>query len=647
MVNYGKDEFSEEVDYAKFETRMHALVLELLDPTLKKSTALDSNVTQLRSELERMNLYLTELTRKFTAVEKEYCGLENFKMTLATWDKERRQKDHDTTEKIASIRGELEGFRYSQERKDAAIHSIQRTNDRLVAEMTRLQEAIERQRHFHEKQITHQAALLHDASTTLEVKIATVETRLHKLGDEVWGEETGLAKVSAGLSKMTNTVLSLSETISNMEHNKASKSQLAHLQEEVNKLLSDANYNVMALKESIGRTVNDVKEHFKTVTKVTAAQNSTMLAEARNTFAQDMNESAKARAEMMSFIEKSEKQFAKLENAVNSTQDQIQKAVEATQGDVEGLTSLRKQDQMIAQHETKMLTENMHEVKDSSEAVMKTIEHLSSILGMILKSERMSAALDTQDNSDRAKVALMGFTEPEASPTRNKRGSSRPNTSSTSSRPSTVSTRASAMGDHYDSATTLSDMGDGMPSVSIDNRCMSCSGQASTIVSGFKMACLQYTPGPVSYGKREYKRVELLDLRQSLLNQAYDALANGPEMQDLRRGQKKEAGQRVSYLDNSRFSSLGPASPLGYGSSISRPIHSGGSAAEDLDSLRTGSAGWSSLPEAPATDNRPSTTNSQRSTATRHMPPITPRKGSQLQAGAHSSSTRSPRTSDG
>jgi len=48
------------------------------------------------------------------------------------------------------------------------------------------------------------------------------------------------------------------------------------------------------------------------------------------------------------------------------------------------------------------------------------------------------------------------------------------------------------------------------------------------VLSGFKMACLEYTPGPVSFAKKTYARVELLDLRDKLLGQAQDGLKHGP-----------------------------------------------------------------------------------------------------------------------
>jgi len=42
------------------------------------------------------------------------------------------------------------------------------------------------------------------------------------------------------------------------------------------------------------------------------------------------------------------------------------------------------------------------------------------------------------------------------------------------------------------------------------------------------MACLQYAPGPVTFGKKVYKRTDLMGMRTQLLEQAHEALSQGP-----------------------------------------------------------------------------------------------------------------------
>jgi len=62
------------------------------------------------------------------------------------------------------------------------------------------------------------------------------------------------------------------------------------------------------------------------------------------------------------------------------------------------------------------------------------------------------------------------------------------------------------------------------PVITVDKRCLSCSGSHATVLAGFKLACLQYTPGPVEYQKVIYDRTELLDLQIKLVEQAKERL---------------------------------------------------------------------------------------------------------------------------
>merc|ERR1719355_58466 len=65
------------------------------------------------------------------------------------------------------------------------------------------------------------------------------------------------------------------------------------------------------------------------------------------------------------------------------------------------------------------------------------------------------------------------------------------------------------------------------PVVRVDNRCLSCSGQAPLVLSAFKMACLQYAPSPVEHDGSKHDRGELLQQRSQLLQTAHGLLSEG------------------------------------------------------------------------------------------------------------------------
>merc|ERR1712232_306657 len=48
-----------------------------------------------------------------------------------------------------------------------------------------------------------------------------------------------------------------------------------------------------------------------------------------------------------------------------------------------------------------------------------------------------------------------------------------------------------------------------------------------SLLAAFKMACLRYEPGPVTYEKKTYARTDLMDMRDRLLGEAESALVRG------------------------------------------------------------------------------------------------------------------------
>merc|ERR1719215_2332436 len=66
------------------------------------------------------------------------------------------------------------------------------------------------------------------------------------------------------------------------------------------------------------------------------------------------------------------------------------------------------------------------------------------------------------------------------------------------------------------------------PTISVDQRCLSCSGQARTVLSAFKVACLQYSPSTVNYDDRDHTRHELLERMNRMLEAARGKLASFP-----------------------------------------------------------------------------------------------------------------------
>jgi len=496
-----------EIEIAELETRVRRSTLELIQPSIKKTTQMESDLEGLREELRRSTSVISDLARVSIKVEEQVVVVEGFREEMTKWEAERRAVQAHVAETLSNMKLDLDTFRYSLERKDSSMHGMQRTMDRMVGELSKLQEGSEALRQHVELRLAQTGKILNGAKTDLECKLITLETKTNRLSDELWAEETGLARATGNITKTNDLVMNLSEEMKRMQHDKANMTQLEAVQDDANELIRDANCNVTMLKQTVDTMVNSVKEHFKTATTVVAAHNATMLSEVRASYQDELTHAAALRTEVMEFLEATKVNVARIESTVETGHERTSGIVNRVTDDIVDLTKSRKRDNADNSLAGQTMKEQISKVSASSESVQKCLEHFGSIIAVMLKSDRVASALAQQENVDRAKVALMGYRD-----TKEQKG--RPSTSSKAG-----GKRPAKGGEGSESGEAV---------ISVDNRCLSCSGQAQHVLSGFKMACLQYAPGPVSFSKKLYKQDELLELRQALLDQAQEQLAQGP-----------------------------------------------------------------------------------------------------------------------
>lgn len=519
-----------EIEFAEFETRIRKFILELLEPTIRRTTQLENDMQNYDAEFSRTTTMLSNCMEKSHKAEQQIQVVEHFREELARWDAERRQAEAKVAEDMAGVKQELDMFRSSLERKESTIHGMQRTTDRLTQELSKVQQAAEELRMHVEKRMGQQSKILNGAKTDMEVKLIALETHFNRLSDELWGEETGLAKVTSDLGRTNAIVGGLSEDMKQLQVGKANVEQFETVQQEVDEMIRDALSNVAQLKQTVGTVVSDVKEHFRTATNQIAAHNASMLTEVRSSYQEELRHAAELRREIKEFMGETQRNISHLEDVVGRSQDQTESMVREVRKDVEDLNTRRKRDKQNAETESKALKQQISGVNGTGASVAKCIEHISSVVWVLLKSDRMACALSRQDDADRGKVALMGYRDSGGGEKKRER------------RPSSAAAEDNDI-------------------VSVDQRCLSCSGQGNAVLSGFKMACLSYAPGAVAYGKKVYPRSELMQLRTQLLEQAYEALEHGPvdfERSDIQLPKAVDEG-----APQGRASSVSPSLELG------------------------------------------------------------------------------------
>merc|ERR1719161_351934 len=111
------------------------------------------------------------------------------------------------------------------------------------------------------------------------------------------------------------------------------------------------------------------------------------------------------------FMQETQRSVTHLEELVAASQGQAEAMITEVRNEMEELNKKRKRDRSNADLETKALKHRLGGVFQSSDQVLKGLEHLTNVISVMLESERQAAALEIQDDIDRTKVALMGYKE--------------------------------------------------------------------------------------------------------------------------------------------------------------------------------------------------------------------------------------------
>merc|ERR1719261_540703 len=134
-----------------------------------------------------------------------------------------------------------------------------------------------------------------------------------------------------------------------------------------------------------------------------------MLSEVRASYQEELSHTSKLRNDVLQFMKETEANVARIEGSVEASQQQTSGMVKKVYVDVDELNRNRKRDNSEFNLDQQTMKEQISKVSSSSESVAKCLEHLGSVMQILLKSERVASALAEQENIGRTKVALMGY----------------------------------------------------------------------------------------------------------------------------------------------------------------------------------------------------------------------------------------------
>merc|ERR1719271_1080977 len=402
-----------EVVLAQMETRLRSMISDLMQPTIAKTSNVMADLEAMKGIVSQHTRGLQEVQLGQLKVTEQVATIASFREDMAKWDTQCRTHESQVEESLQGMQQKLEAYRYSLEQKESVLHHLHRNVERSAMELNRLADAQEVSKELLEGRIDEQSRKINQEKAEWEVKIAGLELKLAALTDELWGEQTGLAKVAGELKKAHSSFEKLEADVLALKEGKAEAAQLDRLRAEVGKMVHEANSSVSSMRQTVGNVVNDVREHFRTASQTISAHNATFITEVRQQYQVELEKAAGVRQEVLNFMQHVERTIQDQDARVAETAAKASALAAEAREEVEELNRRRKRDKTSSDNELKALKKRLGGVFDNSDAVLKGIEHLYDVITMMLEGEFIGSSLEIQDTTDKKKIALMGVKDDE------------------------------------------------------------------------------------------------------------------------------------------------------------------------------------------------------------------------------------------
>jgi hypothetical protein len=500
-------------EVADIETRLRSHILELLEPTIKKHSMLESRVRENRAMIDARSGEMAEIRKAKQDAEHFYKEVEGFRNELAHWDEERRTQEQRVGERLSSQELDIHSIRCTLERSQLDASSVNRTlvglGDGLAA--ARAETAQLRSFAVERMDLTRDKGMkLRDE---FEQRTTAVENQMHRLQDAQASAEKILRHLSKTMSTMQDRVQAADDNIADIWRSKASVANLERQQQELSEFMNFVNTTVSSLKKQFGSLIDDVKNHFQEAVNVVGITTEKQIEDMRHQCMVELQRVDQVQEEIRLFVDKSKDSHNAMSAEVGSVRDSTHLDVQGLKKEFEGLERKRQLGETNMGVELAQLRKQITDMQTAVCSQENSTGSSSDIMEMLVESNILSAMLDMQDDADRKNIALFGYKSCE---TGKDKSCSLPDVHSGGGI-SARSPRKRGQGVGVD-ATGVGSV------VSLDTRCLSCSGSTDVVLSGFKMACLTYAPGQVDIGNSSYDRAELITQRLDMLKHAKEQL---------------------------------------------------------------------------------------------------------------------------
>lgn len=523
------------LEAAEIENRLRSHVRELIEPTMTKQRQQALQLKDVKAMIDGIMTEVHDVKRASEGSESFRAVIDTFRAELANIELQRREHEQEVSEKVSMNEIQINELRQSLERKAGDIASVNRALKGMTDSFSHSTQEVTELRRYCIERLDINRDKLAKLRDEFETRIHTMETEHYTFRDNQVGLDTSIAHLRSELGLVKSDVAEAKAGVLDLWRAKVDVQCVEEQQQEFSEFARRVDAHVTSSSVQFGNMVDDVKAHFQTAADVVGNITAQQI---REMHAKYKEETKKANV-VLDSLDSFPRRQKELEESVNG---RVQRAVD---------DSARERDSIREQMERqlKKAENDRNEMAIDLKQLRRTLEDIENngganttagggaistdMLSMLVESSLLGASLELQDDQDRRSIALFGYKpgaeDGNSALSQHRRSTSRGGACTLPELDGSRSARAGkatprrrlAPADGTGNFGTIPE-----PVVTLDKRCLNCSGSQATVLAGFKVACLQYAPSPVEYKKATYVRTELINLRIDLLNQVKEQLQN-------------------------------------------------------------------------------------------------------------------------
>mmetsp|Transcript_26964 Transcript_26964/g.48748 ORF Transcript_26964/g.48748 Transcript_26964/m.48748 type:complete len:616 (+) Transcript_26964:88-1935(+) len=406
----------DEVRQAELEVRLREMVLEVTAPTVERSVRLQNHCDHLSNRLQKQHQILMAMADDVRESKEQLDLVHHFKIQLdGFWNSQR-----DLEVKLAKHTKEV----MSQVEQSAQqCGTLMSTTNLLNKQIMRTQEDSDGLRNDITKMqanldmgIKKNKEYLDNEIKRMDFNVSQVKNMHQALSDEIWGPEDvtdvsppSLRRFDMQTRKLEKTIREVLQELMTLRLLDGQVKKVTEIQGQHDTQLLTLTADHKALDERVDQNNKDTKAEIKKTANLMAAYSANLVKDVRGTFSNEVKELSSLSEDVQRFLKQTEESMNTLDEALQASGRTLEAAMKEVRLDIEGLDARRKRDKLGLEDSIDLLDKQVSGSVDTADQLLKSLEHMSGVIGMSLQGQRMVVALSVQDYIDRKDQTLVGI----------------------------------------------------------------------------------------------------------------------------------------------------------------------------------------------------------------------------------------------